>query len=259
MSVSPRSGVEIKLEVPSIPRRPARLAQLVVESLVDGIVSGAITPRAVLPSETALAQTFAVSRITVREAVKLLEAKGLVAVRHGVGAVVSSDTEWNLLDTDVLAAAMRHDENLTILDELIGVRISLESDLAALAAVNATDDDLAEIEGLFHRLESQVRAPEDFIRSDVEFHDRIMAASRNRLARSIVSTVHSKARTSERYRGHPGVADVTVTNGEHARVLERLLARDPDGASAAMADHIRSAWSRRRPAPAAPSPTESAE
>ncbi|WP_419998999.1 FadR/GntR family transcriptional regulator [Streptomyces boninensis] len=248
MSVSPEAGVEFKLEVPTASRRRTRLAQLVVDSLVDGIVSGKVPPRAGLPSEAVLSQTFEVSRITVREAVKLLEAKGLVSVRHGVGAVVNADTEWNLLDSDVLAAAMRHDENLAILDELVSVRISLESDLAALAAVHATEDDLAEIKGLFHQLESEVRTPQAFIGTDVKFHDRIMAASGNRLARSIVSTVHSKARTSERYQGHPSVEDVTVTNGEHARVLESLLARDPEGASAAMAGHIRSAWSRRRPA-----------
>jgi DNA-binding FadR family transcriptional regulator len=231
-------------------RRPARLAQLVVESLLDGIVSGAARPRSVLPPEPALAEKFGVSRITVREAVKLLEAKGLVEVRHGVGAVVRSDTDWNLLDSDVLAAAMRHDENLTILDELVAVRISLESDLAAQAAIHASADDLAEIEGLFHRLESEIRTPEVFIRSDVEFHDRIMAASGNRLARSIVSTVHSQARTSMRYQGHPTIGDVTIANREHGHILQLLLDRDAAGAADAMADHIRSAWSRRRPAPA---------
>lgn len=249
MTVSPSAG--IRLEVPPAgTRRPARLAQLVVDSLVDAIVAGTIAPSAALPPESALASTFEVSRITVREAVKLLEAKGLVTVRHGIGAVVNTDTDWNLLDSDVLAAAMRHDENLTILDELVGVRVSLESDLAALAATHATDDDLAEIEALFHRLESQLRTPELFIVSDVEFHDRIMAASGNRLARSIVSTVHSQARSSMRYQGQPTVEDVTVTNREHRAVLEQLLEREADGASAAMADHIRSAWSRRRPASA---------
>ncbi|QKW10373.1 FadR family transcriptional regulator [Streptomyces sp. NA04227] len=231
-------------------KRPARLAQLVVGSLVDAIVARRIAPQSVLPPESALSAAFEVSRITVREAVKLLEAKGLVSVRHGVGAVVNADTEWNLLDADVLAAAMRHDENVTLLDELVGVRVALESDLAAQAALNADATDLAEIEGLYHRLESQLREPEAFIVSDVEFHDRIMAASGNRLARSIVGTVHSQARTSLRYQGHPSVQDVTVTNREHAKILERLLDRDAAGAGTAMADHIRSAWSRRRPTPA---------
>ncbi|TWD81718.1 DNA-binding FadR family transcriptional regulator [Kribbella amoyensis] len=228
-------------------RRPARLADLVVESIVDAILSGELRPGSALPPESALSETFQVSRITVREAVKALEAKGLVAVRQGVGAVVTDDTRWNLLDAAVLAAAVKHDANLTILDELVQVRIALESSLAAEAAGHATDEDLAELQAIFHRLEADVRTPAVFIETDVEFHDRIMAASGNRLARSIVSTVHSQARTSLRYQGHPGVEDVAISNEEHWRILDRILDRDAAGAAQAMTDHIRSAWERRRP------------
>ncbi|GAA1137789.1 FadR/GntR family transcriptional regulator [Kribbella jejuensis] len=239
----------VRLAPAAAARRPARLADLVVESIVDGVVSGSIPPHAALPPESALSEQFQVSRITVREAVKLLEAKGLVEVRRGVGAVVKDDTHWNLLDSDVLAAAVRNDANLSILDELVGVRIALESNLAGLAAEHATDEDRAEIEAIFHRLEADTSRPEVFIGIDVEFHDRIMAASGNRLARSIVSTVHSQARTSMRYQGHPSVDDVRTTNSEHRVVLDYILARDAAGAAEAMTNHIRSAWQRRRPLP----------
>ncbi|MGZ0152949.1 FadR/GntR family transcriptional regulator [Kribbella sp. WER1] len=238
----------VRLAPAAAARRPARLADLVVESVLDGVVSGSIPPGAALPPESALSEQFQVSRITVREAVKLLEAKGLVEVRRGVGAVVKDDSSWNLLDADVLASAVRNDANLSILDELVGVRIALESNLAGLAAENATDEDLAAIEAVYHRLEADTARPEIFIQTDVEFHDRIMAASGNRLARSIVSTVHSQARTSMRYQGHPSVEDVRTTNAEHRIILDHILARDPAGAATAMTTHIRTAWHRRRPA-----------
>lgn len=237
----------VRLAPAAAARRPARLADLVVESIVDGVVSGSIPPGSALPPESALSEQFQVSRITVREAVKLLEAKGLVEVRRGVGAVVKDDSSWNLLDSAVLASAVQHDVSLTILDELVGVRIALESNLAGLAAENASDEDRAAIEAIFHRLEADTARPEVFIQTDVEFHDRIMAASGNRLARSIVSTVHGQARLSMRYQGHPSVEDVSVTNAEHRVVLERILDRDAPGAAQAMTDHIRSAWERRRP------------
>ncbi|TCC36156.1 FadR/GntR family transcriptional regulator [Kribbella speibonae] len=239
----------VRLAPAAAAQRPARLADLVVESILDGVVSGAIQPNAVLPPESALSEQFQVSRITVREAVKLLEAKGLVEVRRGIGAVVKDDSNWNLLDSAVLAAAVRNDANLGILDELVGVRVALESNLAGLAATQATDEDRAAIEAIFHRLEADTARPEVFIETDVEFHDRIMAASGNRLARSIVSTVHSQARTSMRYQGHPSVDDVRTTNGEHRIVLERILDRDPAGAAEAMTNHINAAWQRRRPLP----------
>ncbi|WP_202866379.1 FadR/GntR family transcriptional regulator [Kribbella turkmenica] len=238
----------VRLAPAAAAQRPARLADLVVESIVDGVVSGSIAPGSALPPESALSEQFQVSRITVREAVKLLEAKGLVEVRRGVGAVVKDDSSWNLLDSAVLAAAVKHDANLTILDELVGVRIALESSLAAQAAEHATDEDRSEIEQIFRRLEADTARPEVFIQTDVEFHDRIMAASGNRLARSIVSTVHSQARTSMRYQGHPSVEDVSITNSEHRIILERILDHDGPGAAQAMTNHIRSAWNRRRPA-----------
>jgi DNA-binding FadR family transcriptional regulator len=231
-------------------RRPARLADPVVEFLAEQIVSGAIAPNSVLPPESALGQAFQVSRITVREAVKLLEAKGLVGVRQGVGAVVNPDTKWNFLDPVVLAAAVKQDSGLTLLDELVDVRVKLEASLAARAAHSATAADLADLEEVFHRLEAQVGTPEAFVQTDVEFHDRIMAVSKNRLARSIVSAVHSQARTSMLYQGHPSVADVKVTNEEHRKILERVADGDADGAAAAMTAHILDAWGRRRPTPA---------
>ena len=237
----------VRLAPAAAARRPARLADLLVDSIVDGIVSGDIPPYAALPPEAALVEQFEVSRITVREALKLLEAKGLVEVRRGIGAVVRDDSHWNLLDSAVLAAAVKHDSNLTILDELVSVRSALESDLAGQAALLATDEDRAELEAIYHRLEADTARPEIFIETDVEFHDRIMAASGNRLARSIVSSVHSQARTSLRYQGHPSIEAVTVTNGEHRIILDRILDRDAPGAAQAMTDHIRSAWQRRRP------------
>ena len=231
------------------PRRPARLADLVVEAITDGVVAGTLAPSSVLPPESALAEQFQVSRVTVREAVKLLEAKGLLEVRHGIGAVVRERSGWSLLDTGVLAAAVRHDRSLRILDDLVGVRIALESSLAGLAAAHATDEDRVALEALYRRLEAEVHVPEVFIETDMAFHDRIMAASGNDLARSIMTTVHEQVRTSLRYQGRPSVEDVTVTNRAHGRVLECILERDAEGASREMAAHISAAWQRRRPAP----------
>jgi GntR family galactonate operon transcriptional repressor len=238
-----------RVPIATTPRRPARLADLVVEAITDGVVGGTLEPATVLPPESALAEQFQVSRVTVREAVKLLEAKGLLEVRHGIGAVVRERAGWNLLDTGVLAAAVHHDGSVRILDELVGVRIALESSLAGLAAERATDEDRAAIAGLYRQLEAEVRAPEVFIETDMVFHDRIMVAAGNDLARSIMTTVHGQVRTSMRYQGRPSVEDVTVTNQEHGRVLERVLDRDAEGASREMAAHIGAAWKRRRPAP----------
>jgi DNA-binding FadR family transcriptional regulator len=246
MAKSGQSGVEDPSTLKPWPRRPARLAHAVVESLTDSIVSGAIPSGSTLPVEPELCETFGVSRITIREAVKSLEAKGLVRARQGSGTTVTPSEEWNLLDPVVLAATVQHDDELFVLDQLVGVRSVLEAQMAAQAAELATDDDLREIERLLGRLDEEIATPARFIETDVLFHDRIMQASRNRLGRSIVRTVHTQARSTFLYTGTPDGHACEQANTEHRRIAERLLARDPQGAAQAMTAHIEAAWHRRR-------------
>ncbi|MEU5598393.1 FadR/GntR family transcriptional regulator [Streptomyces sp. NPDC020298] len=228
------------------PKRPARLAQAVMESLTDTIVSGVIPPGSTLPVEPELCETFGVSRITIREAVKSLEAKGLVLARQGYGTTVTPPEEWNLLDPVVLAATVQHDDELVVLDQLVDIRSTLEAQMTAQAAELATDDDLRAVERLLARLDEETVVPARFIETDVAFHDRIMQASHNRLGRSIIRILHAQARTTYLYNGTPDATACERANAEHRAVAERLLARDSDGAAQAMAAHIQTAWSRRR-------------
>lgn len=91
-----------RLAMASLAGRPTRLSVLVVEVLVERIVSGEYPSGTLLPAEPALCQSFDVSRSVVREALKVLEQKGLVTVRQGHGTVVAEADEWNLLDPVVL-------------------------------------------------------------------------------------------------------------------------------------------------------------
>ncbi|WP_225102177.1 FadR/GntR family transcriptional regulator [Streptomyces sp. CoH27] len=237
------------------PKRPARLAHAVVESLTDTIVSGALPPGSTLPVEPELCETFGVSRITVREAVKSLEAKGLVRARQGSGTTVTQPEEWNLLDPVVLAATVQYDDTLVVLDQLVAIRSALEAQMAAQAVELATDEDLQAIERMLSRLDEETTTPARFDETDVAFHDRIMQASRSRLGRSIIRTVHTQARTTLLYTGAPDTTGCRQANAEHRKVVERLLARDPEGAAQAMTEHIEAAWRRRRlPSAAPPAP-----
>ncbi len=245
--VNPSAAISIAGQN-TTPRRRKRLAQAVVSSLIDTVVSGTARAGVALPPEPVLAESFGVSRSTVREAVKLLEAKGLVEVRHGLGTVVRPADDWNLLEPDVLAAAVRHAQGLAVLDELVRVRSALESMLVVRAAVHASERDLAEIASLHVQMAAEIGTPGAFIESDVLFHDRIMRAAGSRLARPIVRTVHAEARTSALYSGSPTTEGCRISNDEHAEILARLVARDPEGAADAMGGHIIRAWERRRPA-----------
>jgi GntR family transcriptional regulator, galactonate operon transcriptional repressor len=228
-------------------KRPARLGAVVVSELLDRIVAGQLPQLSTLPNEPMLCEAFGVSRTVIREAVKVLEEKGLLHARQGQGTTVAPYDDWNLLDPMVLEASVRHDHELRMLDDIVDVRRVLEAQMAQQAATNATDADLAEISGLLGKLAEQVSTPDAYILTDVDFHDAVMRASGNRLARAVVRTIHTEARASTRYNGQPQRSDCETSNAGHTAIYERITAGDADAAAAAMSEHILQSWMSRRP------------
>ncbi len=98
--------------------RPARFASVVAEELANRIISGALSTGQVLPTEPVLCEEFGFSRTVIREAVKMLEERGLVRVEQGRGTTVQPRDSWNLLDPVVLGIALDYDHDLSLLDDL---------------------------------------------------------------------------------------------------------------------------------------------
>jgi len=224
-----------------------------VEALVDRIVGAELAEGATLPTEPALCEAFGVSRTVVREAVKSLEGMRLLRVQQGQGTTVRPFADWDLLDATVLAATVRHDAELSILEDLVDVRRALEAQMAAQAALRADTDRLRAIEAAMARLEAEVDDPGSYLRADVAFHDTIMAASGNRLGRAAIRTITAEAYRSLRYVGDPTPEDCRLANVAHRAVMDAVLARDAEAAGEAMNDHILGSWLRRRP-PRRPAP-----
>lgn len=229
------------------PRRPQRLATGVAEDLVDRIVGGELSPGSNLPIEPVLCELFAVSRTVIREAVKALEAMRLVTVQQGHGTTVRPMADWNLLHPVVLAASVRHDAELSILEDMVDVRRALESSMAGLAAVRAEPDDLRRIEAALAQLYAEQDDPARYLRADLAFHDAIMIASGNRLGRAVIQTVNTEAFQSLRYIGEPTPDDLRASNADHQAVYDRIVAHDEKGAVQQMSDHILRSWRKRRP------------
>jgi DNA-binding FadR family transcriptional regulator len=232
--------------IQSLAGRPARLSVVVVNVLVEGIVSGRYPSASLLPPEPVLCQSFDVSRSVVREALKALEEKGLVHARQGHGTTVTPPDEWNLLDPVVLEATIRADGTMQILDQLVDVRVALESDMARTAAGSMSDADLAELATLLEELQAQLQDAECYQETDTRYHDFIMRCSGNRLGRSIIHAIHPHARASSRYNPPADEEDLWQGHLGHVAVYERLLRHDADGAAAAMREHIRGTWTLRK-------------
>lgn len=149
----------------------------------------------------------------------------------------------------VLAASVRHDKDLHILDDLVDVRQVLESEMARQATVKATASDRAEMKRLLDQMAVEVVTPERHMLTDLEFHDVIMRASGNRLGRAVVRTIHSEARASDRYNGYPRRSDCEASDVGHGQIYDRIVAADPEGAARAMSEHIVGSWFARRHEP----------
>lgn len=231
---------------PAWARRPASLAKAVTAELVGWIVRGVHPPGSPLPPEPALCETFGVSRTVVREAVKILEEKGLVQVRQGTGTIVTPSTKWNMLDELVLSATIAEDDGLAVLDDLVVTRRLLESDMANVAARRADQETLDRLLALVARMDELVNDRVTYEEQDRAFHDAIMQASGNRIARAVVQALQSQVIHTARYVGRSDRSLCVASNRSHRRIYERIAAHDPDGAAEAMFTHITDAWLVRR-------------
>lgn len=241
----PRPADPMSVALASLVGRPARLSVVLVAVLVDRIVSGDYPSGTLLPPEPVLCQSFDVSRSVVREALKVLQEKGLVTVRQGHGTVVADAGEWNLLDPLVLAATIRHDERREAIDDLIAVRAALEADMTARATTRVTDEAVEQLRELVAELERSVTDRPLYLELDTRFHDELMRISGNRLGRAVVRSIHDQARSSVGY-NHADPEDLRLAHCGHVLILEHIIARDPEGAAGAMREHIISMWQRKR-------------
>lgn len=227
------------------PESPERPADTFMREITDSIVGGRYAADELLPPEGPLALHFHVSRTVVRESMKRLEEKGLVAIQQGRGTIVQHHDRWNVLDPMVLNAIIAHDEELHTLDELTLVRSALESVMAGQAAERVTESTIAELHAALEKMRVAVDDYPVFRNADADFHRTVMHLSGNFLATNIADTLYSRARSFSRFEGRPPSDATQRTLAEHTAIHDAILAGDPAAASEAMRRHIIEAWRSR--------------
>lgn len=153
---------------------------LIVQQLGLKIVSGEIPENEKLPSEAELCEEFQVSRPVFREAIRVLNAKGLTYSRPKIGTVVRPKDEWYLLDPDVLFWLIQSTPENEFFKTLSTVRRVLEPELAYIAASTANEEDIEKIKKAYDGMEKAATI-EDFMQPDIEFHLAIAKATHNDL------------------------------------------------------------------------------
>jgi DNA-binding FadR family transcriptional regulator len=226
--------------------RPARFASVVVEELANEIIRGAFSEGEVLPTEPVLCEQFGFSRTVIREALKMLEERGLVRVEQGRGTTVQPRDMWNLLDPVVLRLALVYDDELTLLDDLVEIRMLLEREMAGAAAARLTAEELASLGDTIADMETAYDDYERFRTFDQRFHAIVMKASGNEVGLTIVRAIHRHGDVTPPLAGSTTRAQLERTTREHKGIYAALAERDGDLAGDRIAAHIESAWAERR-------------
>ncbi|MEH3106855.1 MAG: FCD domain-containing protein [Sphingomonas fennica] len=212
----------------------------IVAALGHAIVTESYKAGRPFPTEAALCAQYGASRPVVREAVKMLTAKGLLFARKRAGTVVQPEANWNLLDPDVLKWMLERAFSIELLIDFTDIRMGIEPRAAVLAAHSATGPQRRTIVEAIGRMMAAERGEDDALEADIGFHVAVLAASNNRFLRQFTDLVETTLRFSIRrtndYKGVP-----RASAREHKRVADAIIAGDADAAGARMSELIKGA------------------
>lgn len=213
--------------------KKTRISEEVVSQIHELIREGKLKAGDQLPSERELAETFKVSRTSVREALRALETQGLVVSRTGMGTFVAD------LPIEALVAPLATllIEGKSALVDIFEMRKLIEPHIASLAAERATKRDVARMYRILEKQKDEVDRGSTGVEEDAEFHFFIGRATQNQALEKLVSGLmdilsHSREESLQT----PGRSQASLES--HHRILSAIEEHDKERARAAMLRHI---------------------
>lgn len=214
----------------SVQQRSAQrnLSYVLAEKLSQRILAGEFAAGDILPGEVELGEQFGVSRTAVREAVKILAAKGMVLQRPRIGTRVLPRHQWNFLDQELLGWWLNRENFQDILAHFLIMRISLEPQACALAAVNASESERQRLGTLMEEMRRlhQHFDRERWISVDADFHRHIYEISGNPFLSSFANVFSSIYQNYFR----AIASDDVIKLGRHQAIVDAIFAGDGPGA-----------------------------
>lgn len=216
----------------------------VVESLGRAIVGGEYPAGSVLPVEADLAAGLDVSRTVIREAIRVLAARGLVDARPMRGTLVRPRREWRLLDPDVLRWWVEVEGEATILHDLLEVRAIVEPAAARIAAQRAGPEQRRAIEACYRDLAASVDDVERFLEADLRLHGAILAACGNAVLDELAEAVAATLRLGRQVQAHlpaDELARLRQSLPAHEHAVRAIVAGRPAAAERHVRDLVATA------------------
>jgi GntR family transcriptional regulator, transcriptional repressor for pyruvate dehydrogenase complex len=232
-----------------IPVKRRRAFEEIVVQIENAIHEGRLTVGDRLPPERELAEIFQVSRASVREALRVLEAFGVLSARRGTGAdsgsILSAQNESPLSGLLRLYASLLQ----MPLEDLLEVREALETLTARRAAERATPEDFERLRSIVESM-NDTGKPEEFLTLDTEFHVALARASGNSVAPLIMGALrdaiaHQMLLAFKALeKSGQWMAERINLLREHAQLLDAVASRDPDASAEAFRRHVHDFYRR---------------
>ena len=237
---------ELKLAPIFVPKTSDVLAT----ELRKQILGGALAPGSSLPAERELVTQTGLSRGSVREALRILEAEGLVTTRPGRlgGSIARQPGDESLAKYIHLFV---HGRGIT-LSSLLQTREAVEPSLAALAAQNRTEEDLQQLIAVTERVEAAYADLPLYLAENVNWHCSIAAASHNELLRAVMVAISSMVYKASAIENFATEEVRRVVIKAHRRILDAIVAKDADAARRRMARHLAALSEEVKAFPTAP-------
>lgn len=218
-----------------------KMVKILSDYLMDGLMSSELKPGDKLPTDRVLSATYEVPRSTVREALKVLSAMGLIQILPGQGTFIASEpTDFFLVPLSwTFLIGQQNTEHI------IAVRNILEVESARLAAKEALDADLEALTREYGEMKEAYKTADfkSFLDLDVEFHMAIAKCSQNPIIHSLLHT----SRKLLSYISKSGMVTVTHLDEiykEHSAIYTAIVKKDPTLAAKSMSRHLARAHAR---------------
>ena len=211
----------------------ARLHEQVAKTLSLSIIRRELEPGSLIPNEDELCQQFDVSRTVIREAIRIMDARGLVEVRPRIGTRICPPSKWALTDPTLLHWQLESAPDFKLIQNLFELRNMIEPMVAKLTTQRASDEEIEHICAVFDEMKNSATIDEH-IQADLRLHLAIVDACGNKLVCSplrplIENTLGSSFRLFIR-----SLEKARLSLPLHEAIINAIKNRDPEGAATAV-------------------------
>lgn len=218
--------------------RSIKLSDQVTRALARRIANGEISDDVPPPTELEICQEFGVSKATARDVIRSLAERGFVEVRQGRRMQVRQRSEWNQLDPLMIELIDDPDVARRYLADVHYVRTLIEPEVAARAALSAGDEQIARARAAVDAMATLEDDPDAYLEADVAFHRELAAATGSVILAFVLDSLGELQRLSRRVTNRL-VHRMPEATREHRRILDAVVAREPQRARRAMQAHLK--------------------